>query len=141
MKYAVVIIGFVFFISCNTKRVTTSNPLSDITYIKKPANSASKSPLVKKEKAPKLKKETVATAKKRPYYYAVLIDRFKSKKEADHLLNEFKNRFPLLPAKIRYEVPYYKVYTGIYNSEEEADKAAKNLRSKYTSAFSVRFRN
>ncbi len=141
MKYTVVIIGIVFFISCSTKRATTSVQSSDITYIKKPAKSPSKFPLVKKKKVPNLKKKTVVTAKKRLYYYAVLIDRFKSKKEADHLLNEFKNSYPLLPAKIRYEVPYYKVYTGIYNSEEEADKAAQNLRSKYTGAFSVRFRN
>ncbi|MFV0530172.1 MAG: SPOR domain-containing protein [Flavobacteriales bacterium] len=125
MKY-IIIIGFAFLMSCGTSKKITYSKASKITYIKKP-------------KA--LSEETIVTPVKKQYYYSVLIDRFKSKKEAGDLVNKFKKDFPLLPVKIRYETPNYKIYTGVYNSEKEADRAAQELRSKYSGAFSVRFKN
>ncbi len=134
MRHLFLITGFIFLLSCNTtKKVTTPNQSSDITYIKKPAI-----PLSIKNNTPE---KTISKPPKRLYYYSVLIDRFETKKEADKLVDEFKSQFPLLPIKIRYETPRYKVYTGIYNSEVEADEAALKLRSKYAGAFSVQFKN
>lgn len=133
MKYLFLIAGFIFLLSCSTKKTISTNSSSDITYIKKPESSP---PI--KESSPE---KTISKPAKRWYYYSVLINRFETKKEAEKLVNEFKNQFPLLPITIRYEAPRYKVYTGVYNSEAEADKAALKLRSKYAGAFSVQFKN
>lgn len=133
MKYWILIFTTLFLTNCNiTKnKATATQKKSTVIYRNKPATTqtANKKP------------ERIIQPTKRLYYYAILLNRFKTKTEADNLASRFKQQFPSRSVTIRYETPNYKVYTGIYNTEKEADNASLKLRSNYPSAFSVQFKN
>ncbi len=136
MKYWILSIGMIFFISCSTTQKAALKNKPELTYRTK--LTATTAPMSSTTEKPE---KVVVRPTKRLYYYSVLVDRFQTKKEAEELVSHFKQQFPLLPITIRYETPRYKVYTGVYNSETAADAAAQKLRSSYPGAFSVQFKN
>lgn len=56
-------------------------------------------------------------------------------KEANRIIKEYRNNFDSWPASIEYETPNYKVWVGSFSSRLEADRARKEIKDKYPSAF------
>ena len=57
------------------------------------------------------------------------------KKEANTIINRYRNLFISWPASIKYETPNYKVWAGNFITRLEADRALKEIKEKFPSAF------
>ncbi|MBP2832528.1 SPOR domain-containing protein [Aquimarina sp. U1-2] len=56
-------------------------------------------------------------------------------KQANEIMTSSKEAFPQWDATIRWETPNYKVWIGNYRTRLEADRALKEIHTKFPSAF------
>ena len=57
------------------------------------------------------------------------------KTKANSILKKYRNSYSNWPASIKYETPNYKVWAGNFSSRLEADRALKEIKKHFSSAF------
>ncbi len=70
--------------------------------------------------------------------WRVLIDQFLSHEEADQLKRKAMTRLSRRDIDVTFKAPWYKVEVGNFVEENEAQKAAENIKSRYPNALKVR---
>jgi hypothetical protein len=84
-----------------------------------------------------LDKYTELNSKSTVKGYRVKIHFGNDKTHANEIKNSFVEKFPEIPAYVRYDQPYFSVRVGNYRTKLEAYKFLKQVQSEYPTAFLV----